>query len=141
MSENNDLFRQVLKKRGYSATKVRSIVFAALEHQEPQTMAEVIARVTPTIDRASAYRTISLFEELGIVHRIQIGWKYKIELSDEFHAHHHHISCVKCGRVEVIKEDPGIESVIESIAGSKDFALVSHQLELQGICPKCAKKT
>lgn len=141
MSDNSELFRQSLRRHGYSNTKVRSIVFAALEHQEPQTMADIIKRVTPLIDRASAYRTMSLFEELGIVHRIQIGWKYKLELSDEFHAHHHHISCVKCGQIEVIHEDAVIEQTIDTIAQRSGYQLISHQLELQGLCQNCRLKT
>lgn len=36
------------------------------------------------LDRASLYRIITVFERIGIVRRINIGWKYKIELSVGF---------------------------------------------------------
>ena len=140
MSENTQLLKQTLKQQGYSVTKVREVVFAALDHEEPQTMTQLIRRVIPTIDRASAYRTITLFEELGIVQRLQIGWKYKLELSDEFHAHHHHISCIKCGSIVSFHEEEKVEATIAGIAKGQGFRLVNHQLELQGICENCQKK-
>ncbi len=140
MSENVQLLKQALKTRGYSVTKVREVVFSALDQEDPQTMSQLIGRVTPTIDRASAYRTISLFEELGIVQRLQIGWKYKLELSDEFHAHHHHISCITCGAIVAFHEEDKVETVITAISHQQGFRLVNHQLELQGICETCQKK-
>ncbi len=140
MSENIQYLKQSLKDHGFSHTKVREIVFAALDQDEPQSMTQLIARVTPTVDRASAYRTISLFEELGIVQRLQIGWKYKLELSDEFQTHHHHIACIKCGKLVAFHEENEIEDVIRTIAHREGFTLVSHQLELQGICKNCLQK-
>jgi len=140
MSENIQLLKRALRQHGYSVTKVREVVFAALDNEEPQTMTQLIQRVIPTIDRASAYRTITLFEELGIVQRLKIGWKYKLELSDEFHAHHHHISCIKCGSIVSFHEPGNVESTIADIASSQGFQLITHQLELQGICEVCQKK-
>jgi Fur family ferric uptake transcriptional regulator len=74
------------------------------------------------------------------VQRLQIGWKYKLELSDEFHAHHHHISCITCGATIALHEEAEVESTIAKIADKQGFRLVNHQLELQGICESCQKK-
>lgn len=136
---NIALLEQKLRSAGQSNTKSRQLVFAALEGQEPMAMSDLVTRVDNTVDRASVYRTIKLFEELGIVHKLQIGWKYKLELSDDFHDHHHHIACIKCGTILPIDEDKGLEVMIHSLADSHKFKLLTHQLELRGICKQCQK--
>jgi Fur family ferric uptake transcriptional regulator len=89
------------------------------------------------LDRASLYRIITVFEKLGIVQRINIGWKYKIELSDKFAEHHHHLTCLKCGRIIPINEDE-LEAFFEGLAHSHKFKPTEHQVEVQGYCETCS---
>ncbi|HVV67402.1 MAG TPA: Fur family transcriptional regulator [Candidatus Saccharimonadales bacterium] len=128
--------RQYLKEQGYSLTKPRLAVFQALQGQEPQTMHELVVACRGT-DRASVYRTVALFEQIGIVQRLQIGWKYKLELTDTFSHHHHHLTCTKCGRVISFDESPALEEELQRIADDKKFKIQAHQLEIQGLCPAC----
>lgn len=132
-------FEAQLKRAGYSLTATRREVFAALQGKEPQTMRELLVTCEGTIDRASVYRTISLFEQLGIVKRLQIGFKYKLELSDAFHHHHHHLTCTICGRTTPFEESLELEQQLMALAASKQFAMHDHQLEIQGICKACQK--
>lgn len=125
-----------LKARHQSLTKPRLIVFAALQKNEPLTMQQ-LASICAGIDRASIYRTVALFEKLGIVQRLQIGWKYKLELSDTFQHHHHHLTCLKCGRVIPFDEDQMLEKKLLQIAQSEKFTMQGHQLEIHGLCAKC----
>ncbi len=129
--------RLSLKQGGNSITKARLAVFLALVDQEALTMAELINRIGPKIDRASIYRSIALFETLGIVQRLQMGWKYKLELSDVFAAHHHHLTCITCGFVMPINEDQQTEAHINRLALNLNFQPRSHQLEIRGVCAKC----
>ena len=134
------LLEKVLRENNYSVTAARQRVFQLLLGQEPQFMHQLLARAGDTVDRVSIYRTIELYERLGIVHRIPIGWKYKLELSDIFLAHHHHISCLACGKVTAIKEDESLERLIEKMSAAAHFRLQAHQLELQGYCQNCQEK-
>lgn len=136
MPEPLGQLKNVLKQHRQSLTKARRTVFAALQGAEPQTMHHLVA-ACPAIDRASVYRAVALFEKLGIVQRLQIGWKYKLELSDTFSHHHHHLTCLKCGRVIPFGEDKELENKLSSIAGSQNFTMQGHQLEIQGICKAC----
>jgi Fur family ferric uptake transcriptional regulator len=130
----------VLKKRGYSVTKTRQAVFNALTDAGPITMAQLTNKVRAHADRASVYRTVELFERLGIVNRLQIGWKYKIELSDLFTEHHHHATCILCGNVTSLEEDAQLEAGITQLAQAADFTIKSHSLEIRGICAICRQK-
>src|SRR5689334_14001769 len=105
MSQSKATIASVLKDNGLSVTKDRLLVFELLESKPPLTMNELHQLTKDKIDRASLYRVVGLFEKLGIVNRINIGWKYKIELSDTFHVHHHHLTCLKCGKVINIQDE------------------------------------
>jgi len=137
MSNSLEILRETLKDKGFSLTQPRKIVFEALQHQEPRSMREVVASCIQ-IDRASVYRTIALFEQLGIVQRLQVGWKYRLELSDAFHEHHHHMHCVHCGQTTALPEDRALEERLHNMAAAHSFTLQSHQLELSGLCKKCS---
>ncbi|HSX08165.1 MAG TPA: Fur family transcriptional regulator [Candidatus Saccharimonadales bacterium] len=134
-------FQAVLAASGYSLTRPRQIVFDLLIAPEPQSMAELVKKAAGKIDRASVYRTVALFEELGIAHRIYIGWKYKLELSDQFLAHHHHLSCLRCGKVVDIHDDARVEAFITGVAEQFGFAPRRHQLEVDGWCAVCQAET
>lgn len=88
------------------------------------------------VDRASVYRTVALFERLGIVQRLNTGWKYKIELTDKFAEHHHHLTCTHCGRTITMNESE-LEVLISKLAAHHNFAPTSHQIEIQGLCERC----
>lgn len=139
MSNLEDALKLLLKNRGYSLTKPRLVVFDKLLGQEPLTMSDLIIRIDKQVDRASVYRAIQVFEDTGIVQRLYTGWKYKIELTDSFAAHHHHLTCSKCGQIIPINEH-GVEDFIQQLASQYKFQLQSHQLEVQGLCQKCSLK-
>jgi Fe2+ or Zn2+ uptake regulation protein len=122
-------------------TKARRVVFDTFKNQEPMSMNELVKRVKGKIDRASVYRTVALFEKLGIIQRLQIGWKYKLELSDHFNYHHHHISCTSCSMVAPLREDHLLETSLQNLAQEYGFLPKSHQIEIQGLCARCQQKT
>ena len=95
-----------------------------------------LAAVVGNADRASIYRAVGLFERLGIVQRLNTGWKYKLELTDKFADHHHHLTCIRCGRTITMNEDE-LEQAIEKLAASHHFSPSAHQIEIQGLCERC----
>lgn len=132
----SSIIEQALKKHRVSLTKPRKQIYEVLSHNEPLTMQELIAQL-PQIDKTTVYRTIELFESLGIVQRLQIGWKYKLELSNAYQDHHHHITCVRCGQTVALPEDALIEERLLALARQQGFQPQDHQLEVRGLCPVC----
>jgi len=126
-----------LKANGYSVTKSRKAVFMTLLDKEPQSISEVTKAVGDTIDRASIYRTLELFESLSIVERLPIGWKHKFELSDAFAAHHHHATCIHCGKIVPFEESDTIKLELKKQAEAIGFIETNHQLEVRGVCSAC----
>lgn len=127
----------ILKQQHYSLTRTREAVFAVLEQSGPLTMHQLTTSL-PDVDRSTVYRTVELFEQLGIAHRIQIGWKYKVELSDAFSHHHHHLACANCGAITALPENTVLEAAIQSLGKEHGFTITDHQLEIQGLCQNCS---
>jgi Fur family ferric uptake transcriptional regulator len=140
MNEETGTLKQTLKDKGCSLTKTRQQVFNALADSDTLTMNQLTRKLVQKMDRATVYRTIELFEKLGIVNRVQIGWKYKLELSEKFAGHHHHAVCMQCGKVVAFEESPGLETDIHALGQKLGFKLTSHSLELRGLCPACQAK-
>lgn len=130
------VIEQALKRHRVSFTKPRKHIYEVLSHSEPLTMQELIASL-PSVDKTTIYRTVTLFETIGIVQRLQIGWKYKLELSNEYQDHHHHITCSQCGQTVALPEDTVIEERLLSLAKQQGFTPQDHQLEVRGLCPEC----
>ena len=135
--EPTQLLINILKDNGHSVTNARETVFELLLDSEPQTIAQLAKASGNRVNRASLYRIIELFEQLHIVQRVYVGWKYKLELTDAFQQHHHHITCKNCEKVIPITEDEAVEALIAQLARAHGVQPTGHVLEIQGICADC----
>lgn len=127
--------KQTLKNAHCSATKSRTLVFTTLQ-QGPQSIAQLARANAKQVDRATVYRTVELFEKLGIVNRIWQGFKHHIELSEIFTPHHHHASCQNCGAIIDLTSSE-LESVLAGMAKKHNFLALGHSVELTGYCSRC----
>ena len=126
--------RALLRKNGSSLTKPRKVVFDLLLNQKPQSLQVIIGRAKGKVDRATVYRTMEIFEKLGVVNRLNIGWKYKFELSDVFQEHHHHFHCTNCGTTFSLEQNAMLETMIDTVAAKSGHSPRGHQLEIYGFC-------
>lgn len=140
VDEAHLLLQKILAEGGYSFTHARRAVFDILWGQEPLSMKELEDKGAGKVDRVSIYRNITLFEKLGIVQRIMLGWKYKLELSDVFTHHHHHLSCLGCGSIQSVKDSTVIDDYFRDLEITHKVKITRHQLEIQGYCAKCQEK-
>lgn len=137
MTSQKELLTEVLREHGSSNTQQRQQLFELLVGQEPLSMHDLAVKAAPYMDRASVYRIVTLFESIGVIQRVNIGWKYKLELSDIFEEHHHHATCLKCKRIIPINETE-LETFIMSVASAHHFTPTQHQVEIQGYCEACS---
>lgn len=128
--------KSLLKSQGFSATKTRVAVLQVLLKTQPASIQDIITAL-PDVDRATVYRTIDLFIDLNIAKKVHTGFKYRIELSDSFQEHHHHLTCLRCGTVIDVRT-PEIEFAIEQTAQNNGFRAIRHDLEILGYCANCS---
>lgn len=131
---------KALQNHGLSTTRSRVAIFTAIADYGPLSIQDIVSLTELTVNRASVYRTIELFEKLGFVRRIMNGWKYRIELSDTFTHHHHHIVCRKCGKVHELSFSPILEKELELLFQNTGFIDIRHEIEAAGICQDCSYK-
>jgi Fe2+ or Zn2+ uptake regulation protein len=131
-----DKLISILTANGHSATKPRLLIFELLFSEHKALSVQQIIDMTSDIDTASVYRTVNLFEKIGILNRVWNGFKNKVELSDDFLSHHHHFTCEVCGKLQTIT-DHNLEHSIHLLQGLYGFEIRHHLIELMGVCSDC----
>ena len=116
-------------------TEQRRIVAKVLEEsQDHPDVEELYARalkLDPRISIATVYRSVKLFEESGILEKLEFG-DGRARYEDAERDHHDHLIDMNSGEViEFI--DPDIEALQEKIAERLGYRLKGHRLELYGV--------
>ncbi len=127
-----------LRQLGLKVTQPRMALLARLnEGHGPFSPEELHGQLDPALcDLVTVYRSLSTFEELGLVRRCNFGdGKARYELQDGNH-HHHHLVCRKCGAVKELEKC--VLDTLESSFKASGYQDISHSLEFFGTCPTCA---
>ncbi|HEU0085679.1 MAG TPA: Fur family transcriptional regulator [Candidatus Paceibacterota bacterium] len=132
--------RDLLKERGYKATPARIEILKILENvQKPLSVEQIsheLKKKSVLMNEATIYRTLTSFEEGGLLRKIDMRKDSSYFEFNDYH--HHHIVCKKCDRIEDF-ESREIEKALARIVDSSSlFKRISeHSLELFGLCTKC----
>jgi Fur family transcriptional regulator, ferric uptake regulator len=121
--------------RGLRMTDQRRIVARvigdAVDHPDVEELFARAAQIDPRISLATVYRTVKLFEEAGILERLEFG-DGRARYEDAERDHHDHLIDVNTGAV-IEFVDPDIEALQERIAARLGYRLIGHRLELLGV--------
>ncbi len=115
---------------------IARVLEGASDHPDVVELHARAAREDPRISIATVYRTVKLFEESGILDRLEFrDGRARYEAADR--DHHDHLIDLSTGEVMEFV-DPDIEALQERIAERLGFTLKGHRLELYGlpIAPK-----
>lgn len=130
---------QDLKTIGLKATGPRLRILELFERSEVRHLsAEEIYRLLLQdgidIGLATVYRVLTQFEQAGLLqrHHFESG-KAVFELNNA--AHHDHLVCMQCGRVEEFFDEE-IERRQARIAKTRGFLIREHSLHLYADCIK-----
>ncbi|NKB26574.1 MAG: transcriptional repressor [Rhodobacteraceae bacterium] len=120
---------------GLRMTGQRRIIASVLEGSDDHPDAEELyaraAAQDPRISLATVYRTVKLFEEAGILEKVEFG-DGRARYEDAERAHHDHLFDLATGQV-IEFVDPEIEVLQEKIAAKLGYTLKGHRLELYGV--------
>jgi len=134
-----------LRKAGLKVTLPRLKILEILEtaevrHQSAEAIYKRLIELNEDIGLATVYRVLTQFEAAGLVvrHHFENGMAV-FELNEG--AHHDHIVCIDCGRVEEFV-DSDIEKRQIAAAGKLGFEIRDHSLILYGHCrrPDCPSR-
>ncbi len=118
---------------------ILQVIYESGKHLTPDEIyKEVRDKDDEKIGISTVYRTLSFFEDAGLVNVISIGQDTKrYEINSN--THHDHMACLRCGKIIEFRDDD-IEALQKEIAKKHDFKLLDHDLTLYGICDKCKEK-
>ena len=128
-------------KNGLRMTEQRRVVAQVLEtsndHPDVEELYFRASKLDPRISIATVYRAVKLFEESGILEKLEFG-DGRARYEDADRDHHDHLIDMQTGQViEFI--DPDIEALQEKIAVRLGYKLKDHRLELYGVPIKRTK--
>jgi Fur family ferric uptake transcriptional regulator len=129
-----------LRKAGLKVTLPRMKILDILEnassrHQSAEDVYKALLDTGEDIGLATVYRVLTQFETAGLVNRHHFEGGHSVfELNEG--AHHDHILCVKCGKVDEFIDET-IEKRQKAIASDLGYELTDHCLYMYGICNKC----
>ena len=113
---------------------VARVIGVAEDHPDVEELYHRASRIDPRISIATVYRTVKLFEEAGILERLEFG-DGRARYEDAERDHHDHLIDMNSG--EVIEfVDPEIEALQVRIAERLGYKLIGHRLELYGVPSK-----
>jgi Fur family ferric uptake transcriptional regulator len=129
-----------LRAAGERVTPQRLLVAEALAATDRQLTADQLwhrlRRRSPKIGRATVFRTVEALVTAGVARRFELdNHVYGYAACDA--AHHHHLACSQCGRVEEIDEGY-VSPVAARVATETGFVIDDARLDFYGRCARCA---
>lgn len=135
--------KKKLREKDLRSTPQRQAILAILlKSKDKHLTAEEVYALTrddnPEIGLATVYRTLDLFVELGVVHKLEFGEKgARYELSSQEPGHyHHHLICIQCNSITEFNDDL-LDDLEEVISQESGFLITDHTLRFYGLCRHC----
>ncbi len=131
-SDKAEKMTAALRKAGIRVTRQRiallGVIADADDHPDAVELHDRARAVEPSVSLATVYRTLSVLEEQGVVHRHSFeGGGARFETAHE--EHHDHILDVDTGEVIEFQSDK-IEQLQDEIARELGYEVVHHRFEL-----------
>ena len=135
----SETIEQKCQSQGVKLTDQRRIIakviseskkaYGESDHPDVDELYNRVSKIDPKISIATVYRTVTLFEEAGILTKHDFkGGKARYEINDD----HNHLIDIKTGDIiEFVDEE--IEELQKKIANKYGYKLVDHKLELYGV--------
>ena len=131
----------VLRDRGLRVTSQRVVMHRLLRDRDRHVSAEELlseaSERLPGVSLPTVYATLELFEQLGIVRRVNGGggtllWDTRADV-------HHHMICRRCGRIEDMETPLDLDRARRSAARA-GFRPDRAEVVVSGLCADCARK-
>jgi Fur family ferric uptake transcriptional regulator len=136
---NKGTFKNIIRQNKLRLSHPRFLIYRELSEAEiplsPQELYRCLVRKKRRIGLTSIYRSLDLFESLGIVFKMTNGSSVKYKLC-ELKDHHHHVVCKRCGQV-VEMNFCDISKWSEKVMESTGYQVTDHQLNFYGFCKTC----
>ena len=141
--EYKEKLKEIVKSKGlkYSIQReeILKVLYNSNKHLTPEEIYQEVKKINSSIGLATVYRALSFLENEGLVNSISFGIEgKKYELNRG--SHHDHMICLNCNKIIEFYDDE-LEALQEKIAKKLGFKLITHELNMYGICKDCQKRS
>lgn len=134
----NNTILERLEAKGLRMTDQRRVVAQVFQdsadHPDVEELYARAQEIDSAISLATVYRTVKLFEEAGLLDKLEFG-DGRARYEDAERDHHDHLIDITTGTVIEFVDDE-IEALQEKIASKLGYELRGHRLELYGVPKK-----
>jgi Fur family ferric uptake transcriptional regulator len=139
-----EAFSRYLQEKKLKLTSQRKMILMTFLDQPGHISAEDLfqraRQKQANVGFATVYRTLKHLTLCGLARELDFG-EGRVKYEPEFNRQHHdHMICNSCG-VYIEFLNPQIEELQEQVSRKHGFKIVSHRMQLYGICQKCQKTT
>jgi Fe2+ or Zn2+ uptake regulation protein len=140
----NPIIRETIDRcraSGLRRTKaLEELLNTLLESTRPMTLSELAAseRLADQCDKATVFRLLQRLAEHGVVRRLGLHERAAYFALLVPGRHSDYLICTSCGSIEAIKAPCPVHQLEDEIREKTGFRNLYHELELFGVCPKCA---
>lgn len=132
--------KQFIETKGLRNTPQRNaivkIIFSSGEHFNADELWDRIRKTQIRASRATVYRTISLLEEAGLLHEVDLGDEQKTYDPNFVDSPaHNHLVCIDCGNVLEF-DDAHIQVMNDCAARRLGFRPSRQTLKIEACCEK-----
>ena len=129
---------EALREAGLRATRQRTTVLDALRGRPhavtaQELYAELRAAGEP-VGLTTVYRTLASLADSGFLDAFNRDGEQAFRLCSD--AHHHHLICEACNRVEEITAEE-VERWVDQVATRRGFRVTGHRADVFGVCAQC----
>ena len=141
MKDLKEKFKNKLSTNNFKLTRQREDILEVLLenprcHFNAEELHDKVKKENPEIGLATIYRTLELFCELDILHRLDFDSSYKSYELNIDEKHHHHLICVQCGQITEFN-DQVLEEFENNLEENHNFEIKNHRIKFFGYCAQC----
>jgi Fur family ferric uptake transcriptional regulator len=138
--------RTSLRDRGQRLTPQRERMLGLFErleegrHLSAEEAHQKLRARGEQVSLATVYRTLRLLSGMGLLKELEVAeGGRRFELAGHDDRHHHHLVCVRCGRIEEF-ENGVVLAAASAAANRHGFRVLDGVLNVRALCPTCSRE-
>ena len=135
--------RETLREQGHSVTarrrEIYDVMLQANDHICAEHILDAVEAAHPTwsVNKTTIYRTLDLFQSLGLVSEMRhADGRAQYELA--LHGPHGHLLCRVCGEVQDL-DMVSLGAIRQELERQQGFRVELGDQALPGVCARCAR--
>ncbi|MCL2817099.1 MAG: transcriptional repressor [Clostridiales bacterium] len=141
---SGNILKNMLRDGGYKLTPQRQAVYDVIaghgdKHLKCEEIYLLLAAEFPRIGLATVYRTLGVLTEVGLLSKVNFDdgfLRYELNSSPADVHRHHHLICLRCGRIDEAVDDL-MEELEKAVLEASGFQVEDHSVKMYGYCRSC----